>query len=495
MQFGSAFAVMPDTPHPSSFQPPTWKVIKAYEIFGPSHIVPPMQVSDSRMSNLEPLRREASQHGLGHLWNHFESKLPDLFVNDTNSSRVGVVVAEATVQWVSTSEELSGAIEEGVSTLFILNRYNSWSKIDITCETFSTLYDRARITPFFLHFVIGMGDKSSSKDEDFIACYSTFLTEVNCRASSAEADSGSHWGNDPSAVHHSFLPTAKHSAWVVIQPPQGFEPTVRSTTHPMYLHIRYLQEAIANWREYLEYFSETFRRLNEPLAFPNPYSKFKIDFLHEQRLHILRGKIHHAQTILINTKNTFSIIAEHERSVAQQQSLSTASHENFQRELRNISGEVDTYIATTHKLLCTAHDLKSMYSNILTFHGQELQHDTSLKLAYLTQDDVAGNKDMAVLADLMYKDSRSMRIATAIAMFYLPVNLVLTFFSTTLVWYGTAVELAEKEIPRIQVRSEVWIATIAAVVLAIGTVCWSWWWNWTGQRKLGKNSTQKISHP
>ena len=32
---------------------------------------------------------------------------------------------------------------------------------------------------------------------------------------------------------------------------------------------------------------------------------------------------------------------------------------------------------------------------------------------------------MAVLADLTYKDSRSMRIATAIAMFYLPVNLVM----------------------------------------------------------------------
>ncbi len=40
---------------------------------------------------------------------------------------------------------------------------------------------------------------------------------------------------------------------------------------------------------------------------------------------------------------------------------------------------------------------------------------------------------MAVLADLTYKDSRSTRIATAIAMFYLPVNLVLVRVS-----FGTA---------------------------------------------------------
>ena len=35
------------------------------------------------------------------------------------------------------------------------------------------------------------------------------------------------------------------------------------------------------------------------------------------------------------------------------------------------------------------------YTNILTFHGQELQHDTSLKLVDLAQADAAGNRDMA----------------------------------------------------------------------------------------------------
>lgn len=42
----------------------------------------------------------------------------------------------------------------------------------------------ARITPFFLHFVVGMGQKFSSKDEDFMSCYSTFAPEDNCLVSS-----------------------------------------------------------------------------------------------------------------------------------------------------------------------------------------------------------------------------------------------------------------------------------------------------------------------
>lgn len=88
--------------------------MKRYGIFGPSHI---MQIASSRMSSLEPLLRAASQHGLGRLWKHFESKLSGLFIDDENNIRVGVAVAEAQVQWVSTLEELCTAIEEGVSTL------------------------------------------------------------------------------------------------------------------------------------------------------------------------------------------------------------------------------------------------------------------------------------------------------------------------------------------------------------------------------------------
>lgn len=65
------------------------------------------------------------------------------------------------------------------------------------------------------------------------------------------------------------------------------------------------------------------------------------------------------------------------------------------------------------------------YDNILTFRGQELQHENTLKLTQLAQADAVENKDMAILADLTYRDSRTMRIATVIAMFYLPANLVM----------------------------------------------------------------------
>lgn len=67
----------------------------------------------------------------------------------------------------------------------ILNRHNSWSRIDATVEGFSETCHLAGVTPFFLNLVVGMGSKDSSKDEDFMSCYSTF---------GMEAHNDSSWG-------------------------------------------------------------------------------------------------------------------------------------------------------------------------------------------------------------------------------------------------------------------------------------------------------------
>ncbi|KAI1383677.1 uncharacterized protein F4822DRAFT_421384, partial [Hypoxylon trugodes] len=459
-------------------------------------------------TGLDRLSWIARRSGLRHLWEDFESKLPGLFADDVKQSRVGVIVPHQ-VHWVSNPEEFHTPLRKGVPTLLILNRYNSWSRIDTTIEGFSEICDLAEITPFFLHFVVGMGLKFSSKDEDFMSCYSTFAPANDCLAPSLNGpethgdslweicynirhferhhrDLEDPWSCRQSALHQSFSAASGQPTWVIIQPPEVFELTVESTPHPMALHLRYLHAALANWREYLDSFAQRFKFLNQRIAIPNPYEKFEIKFSHEQHLHYQRGQLHDALSILINTRNTLNVIAEHESAVAQRQSLSSVSHNEFQRTMRNISRNVDNYIETTNKLLRTSDDLRSMYSNILTFHGQELQHDTSLKLAQLAQADAKGNRDMAILADLTYKDSRSMRIATAIAMIYLPVNLVMSFFSSTLVWYGTAVDVTDDFGSSIRIRTEVWIAIVAAVVLVIGTVCWSWWWNWREQRKPNK---------
>ena len=71
-----------------------------------------------RTAGLDRLGRTAYQHGLGYLWRDFESKIPGLFVDDATENRIGVVKAgRDQLHWVSTLEELSTTLREGMSTL------------------------------------------------------------------------------------------------------------------------------------------------------------------------------------------------------------------------------------------------------------------------------------------------------------------------------------------------------------------------------------------
>jgi hypothetical protein len=168
-----------------------------------------------RTAGLDRLGQMAYQHGLGYLWRNFESKIPVLFVDDATENRIGVVKADRDqLHWVSTLEDLCSTLREGMSKLLyeplhcqnncfmvnedfvrILDRYNSWSRIDITIQAFSVICHFAEITPFFLHFLVGMGRKFSSKDEDFMSCYSSFASENTSLVSSL--DSGMEKQNDP----------------------------------------------------------------------------------------------------------------------------------------------------------------------------------------------------------------------------------------------------------------------------------------------------------
>ncbi|KAL4901622.1 hypothetical protein BDW74DRAFT_159827 [Aspergillus multicolor] len=82
-----------------------------------------------------------------------------------------------------------------------------------------------------------------------------------------------------------------------------------------------------------------------------------------------------------------------------------------------------------------------------------------------------------------------MRIATLVAVYYLPANLVLSFFSTTLVWFetvGASEQDPDKGVFVLRIHREIWIAVVVAVVLGAFTLAASLWWEWREVRREGK---------
>ena len=137
-------------------------------------------------------------------------------------------------------------------------------------------------------------------------------------------------------------------------------------------------------------------------------------------------------------------------------------------------------------LLDVTNDIRLMYDDVLKYHGQELLHNNGLKLTQIAQNDSQETRTMAWLAGKTYQDSRVTRIATVIAMFYLPANLVTSFFSTTLVWFDSdrGGESSSEHGSVLRIHRETWIAVLATLILVACTTLTSWWWD-RRERKSG----------
>ncbi|KAI1074716.1 hypothetical protein F5B20DRAFT_562757 [Whalleya microplaca] len=482
--------------------------------------------SNSNAENI--LTRVANAHNLEPFWVEFEAKLPSLFLS-SGDCKVEIVEIpplkqpllaskldgqSSVVQWVSSLDGLNSALNKGLgpafSRLFILGRLNSWSPIDITVEMFLTIYIFNHITPHFLKLVMGLGSKLSSQDEDFMSCYSQFSTQgqdqIPCNNVDAKTNRNyklsadlcynirhferhgrpleDPWSCRQSAIHQKYNLSTDQSNWIVIHPPLRFAASFKrnvtsGVTHPMDVHIHYLSAGVVYWRDYLNYIAGRLKGLDEEITIFKPYSEFEVNFSSKQQVHYIQQKLHHARSILANTSNTIKTISKHEETVAKMCNLPLSVHQVFQRELHNISNELGSHKQTARKLLSSSQDIGWMYDDIMKFHGQELLHNNGLQLAQIAQNDSSETKIMTTIANKTYQDSRTTRIATVIAMFYLPANLVISFFSTTLVWFdGNSNGEESNELHSIlRVHQETWIAVVLTLFLAACTMFLSWWWN------------------
>lgn len=91
----------------------------------------------------------------------------------------------------------------------ILHRLNSWSRIDVTFEMFQTICASHQITPRFLNFVLGLGRKFTSWDEDFMSCYSCISPSNRHKASRKNKHSKAMEDSPAAGVYYRWYLFAK----------------------------------------------------------------------------------------------------------------------------------------------------------------------------------------------------------------------------------------------------------------------------------------------
>merc|ERR1711939_873721 len=105
------------------------------------------------------------------------------------------------------------------------------------------------------------------------------------------------WSCRQSVIYHKYDMAKNCSIWVTVQPPDTWESSLKDLchhrlSHPLFMHLRFIRSAAANFRDYLNYISSKLLDLDQRVAFPKPLAEFDFDFALNQELHGLRGKLH-----------------------------------------------------------------------------------------------------------------------------------------------------------------------------------------------------------
>ncbi|KAJ6439091.1 reverse transcriptase [Purpureocillium lavendulum] len=203
------------------------------------------------------------------------------------------------------------------------------------------------------------------------------------------------------------------------------------TAHPLADHLRSLSSAIANNWEYLEHTSQ-------------------------QLLFLKRARV------------------------------TRSADAAFLRELDSMSRDLDAYKSTARELLDHSADMGTTINYIINFRNQGILASNAAQLHRIAEDNALETKAMAEIGQRTCTDSRTMRIATIIALIYLPANLVLTFFSTVFVDIqspagastGTSNSTGQDG-PQLRIYEQIWILFISMITLSVGTGSWFWIWNRT----------------
>ncbi|KAL8678043.1 MAG: hypothetical protein Q9186_005574 [Xanthomendoza sp. 1 TL-2023] len=234
--------------------------------------------------------------------------------------------------------------------------------------------------------------------------------------------------------------------------------------------------------------------LDREVSFPKPLKEFDVDFSFSQQVHVVRKKLSHAHLILDNTLATIDSLRTLANKVTLLIGPPDSIVESFQSKLQDLSGELRNLRQTSRKLLLQSEDINLMNNEILRLRSQSLMYDNGVKLAQLAQSDATEKKIMVMLANNTAEDSRTMRIATMVAMFYLPANLVMTFFSSNLVELKRtrAFQQENEGTTSMHVRQEIWVAVVTILVVAFSTLLPAMYLDRKGKRLNNRISNSTL---
>lgn len=389
-------------------------------------------------------------------------------------------------------------MEDGESKFFFISKRNSWTRLKISIEVFKMLCHFYRVFPRYLDPVLRFNTQISRTEEYlgggcyrhvredktlglerkssfFEICYNICHFELHGR------ELEDPWSCRQCAVYQSYSCHQNSSVWILIQLPKrsrDYLEWINSAgedlkcwslgDHPLVLHLLILVSCEKNWGPYIGYLGNVLSSMNQKISFLRGYAEYNLNLSHCQRIAQLRGMLETALLILESNLDIAAILAEHASDLYQgaHAQVPLEAHEHFRSEVQQYERIINCHIRNTRKHLRFAEAIHLLTLKIMDFRNDELLQENTDSMRVLAGETVSENKAMVTIANKSAADSRTVTIATVIALIYVPVSLVTSFFSTSLVKYGPERGGASA----VEIRKEIWVFIVVAVVLMAFTM-------------------------
>jgi hypothetical protein len=171
--------------------------------------------------------------------------------------------------------------------------------------------------------------------------------------------------------------------------------------------------------------------------------------------------IQEAQQQADNVKELFHIQQAQQQEYINDLPALNSSHTQFQASIRQLTSTLHLHARKATDIIATTTSITTLIQRTLDLRNAAALHTSNASLSRISASSAAESTAMLHLTTLSRHDARIMKVASIIALMYLPAGLVTSIFST---------ELVSLESVTLDIRKGVVIFVLLAFGLTAGTV-------------------------
>ncbi|KAF2118049.1 hypothetical protein BDV96DRAFT_571304 [Lophiotrema nucula] len=414
---------------------------------------------------------------------------------------------------IRTTRELKSVFESHPKNsgdwMIIIPQKNSWSRLKLTLEMFSVIESSFDILPSFKEIVTSFGIKIKDEDNYYSACYRRFhwegekslnhyeicynvrFVELHGRAKPANP-----WSFRQYAVYQTHDCRTGCCKWLLIRHHASLRDQFRSPTSEgvqktpwasLYLHHLLLKSSSSTWRWYLNYLScildETRLRTVCQSSSSRTYGHIDVTFKQCQSLELLQSQAKYAVAVLDST----ILVVENLKCLLEKLLILTANPfrdnnaEELEQEFKQLSQQLLLHKRKAEDIVSGANNVNLLTQRLLELRSTVASQASHAEAQKLSIAAASESRAMVTLSEASRKDARVMKIVSVIALGYLPVGLVASFFSTELVQLASLVS---------DIKKGLGVFVLLVVLLTSATISAAYVWIRSDSVPIQRRTTQ-----